>query len=256
MKNRCLALGLATIALVAAPAWAQTRSSSGGLGSSSQGLFGQNTVGSSSNFAAPTASTGGSSNNMQSGGATTAQNPFSQQNAALTASTQAPQITTTQQQGAFVGADTGDTGNLLSRQGAQARGFQNNNFAQLGNLFAQGMQSVNQNNQQGQQRSRTQVRIGLKLGFQPAPIAATSVAAFESRLVKLPGIRFIGPADVTLEGRTAVLRGTVASEDDRDLAEALAKMEPAVQNVRNELVVDSSARAAEELPPASSSNLP
>jgi hypothetical protein len=248
-----IALVFATAALFAAPAWSQTRSSSGG--STSQGLFGQNTVGSSSNFAAPSASTGGTGGGSQ-GGAAAALDPFAEQNIAAGGAARAPQIQLSQQPGQFVGADAGDTGNLLSRQGAQTRGFQNNNLAQLSNLFAQGMQSVNQNNQQGQQRSRTQVRIGLKLGFQPAPISPTSVAAFESRLVKLPGIRFIGPADVTLEGRTAVLRGTVASEEDRDLAEALAKMEPAVQSVRNELVVDSSATAAEELPPASSSNLP
>jgi hypothetical protein len=259
MKTRwTVALIFAGAALAAAgPAWAQTRSSSGGQGSTSQGLFGQNTVGSSSNFAAPTASTGGSGTSGNSSqGATGAQNPFAEQNIGA-AGAAAPQITTTQQRGQFVGADRGDTANALSRQTSQVRSAQSNNFAQLSNLFAQGMQAVNQNNQQGgQQRARTPIRIGLKLGFRPAPASPTSVAAFQSRLADLPGIRFMGPAEVTLEGRTAVLRGTVASEEDRELAEALARMEPDVQTVRNELVVDSSATAAEELPLAPASNSP
>ncbi len=207
-------------------------------GSTSQGLFGQNSVGGST-----ATRTGGSTGGTGSG--TNAQNPFAQQNVAAGAMANAPTITTTQQRGAFVGADTADTANARSQQGAQTRSAQSN-FAQLGNLFAQGLQGVNQNNNQS--RSQTPIRIGLKLGFRPQPISQTAAATFQTRLVKLPGIRFIGPADVTLEGRTAVLRGTVATEEDRQLAEALAMMEPAVLDVRNELVVDLSATAAEPLP--------
>jgi hypothetical protein len=44
---------------------------------------------------------------------------------------------------------------------------------------------------------------------------------------------------VSMEGRTAVLSGTVASEHDRVLAERLALLEPGVSAIRNELVVAS-----------------
>ena len=57
-----------------------------------------------------------------------------------------------------------------------------------------------------------------------------------------------GPASVTMEGRTAVLRGKVATAEDRELAAALTLMEPDVKDVRNELVVDSLATPVEVLP--------
>jgi osmotically-inducible protein OsmY len=232
--------------LVCASAYGQTNSYYGG--SSSQGLFGTNTVG-----GGQATNTGGSlgGSGGGSGGGTTAQNPFSQQNAALGGISR-PQIQTTQQPGDFVGADRADTTNPRSMQSTQTRSAQAT-FAQLGNLFAQGMQSVEQNNNT-QNRNRPNIRIALRLGFRPAPVTQASAVAFQSRLLKLPGIRFSGPAQVTLEGRTAVLKGTVASEEDRELAQALAMMEPDVLDVQNELVVDSSATVEEELPAASPSD--
>jgi hypothetical protein len=215
-------------------------------GSSSQGLFGTNTVGGSQ-----ATNTG---NSLGGGSGATGENPFSQQNVAA-GGVARPQIETTQQRGAFVGADSSDTSNPRSMQGNQARSAQAN-FAQLGNLFAQGMQSVNQNNNT-QNRNRPNIRIALRLGFRPAPVTPTSMVAMQTRLEKLPGIQFIGPSQVTMEGRTAVLKGTVASEEDRELAQALAMMEPDVLDVRNELLVDSSATTdspGEELPPTSPSD--
>lgn len=47
---------------------------------------------------------------------------------------------------------------------------------------------------------------------------------------------------VSLEGRTAVLRGMVANEKERDLAELLLTFEPGVSEVRNELQVASAAQ--------------
>jgi hypothetical protein len=242
---------LVAATLATHPALAQTRSSQGGTGSTSQGLFGTNTVGSSSNYSAPSGSTGGTRSTGGAGG-TNAQDPFAQQN--IASQTRAPTIQTTQQRGAFVGADTSDTTNARSLQGANARGsqFGNNGLAQLQNLFQQGMQNVNRGNQQGAQ---VQIPVALKLGFSPLPVSPVRVQAFQTRITRLPSIRFVGPASVTLEGRTAVLRGTVASEEDRDLVEALALMEPDVKDVRNELTVDSSA-TTEELPRVPATNLP
>lgn len=220
-------------------------------GSSSQGLFGTNTVGGSQ-----ATNTGNSLGGSSGGGGGSAQDPFSQQNVAA-GGVARPQVQTQQTQGAFVGADRADTTNPRSQQSAQTRSAQAN-FAQLGNLFAQGMQSVNQNNNT-QGRNQPNIRIALRLGFRPAPVSPTSMVAMQTRLEKLPGIRFIGQSQVAMEGRTAVLKGTVASEEDRELAEALAMMEPDVLDVRNELVVDSTATTdstarSEELPPASPSD--
>ncbi len=243
-----LVAGLAGSLLAGSPALAQ--SSNRPTGTTTQGLFGSNTVGGNASTRAPGSSSQGSGGGTGGTGGT-AGTESARQNIALESRTLAPAVETQQVRGAFVGADGGDTGNFRSLQSGQARSGATN-FAQLGNLFAQGMQSINQNNNQG--RTQTPVRISLKLGFAPVPVSATQLTAFETRLTKLPGIQFVGPAQVTMEGRTAVLRGTVASEDARQLAEALAMMEPAVQNVRNELVVDLSATSAEPLPLGPASN--
>ena len=242
-----VASSLAACALLAvSPAQAQQMSRGNtSTGRTTQGLFGTNTVGgNASTLGAPSARSG-------AGGA--ANTESAQQNVALARPTVAAQVVTQQERGAFVGADTADTGNIRSLQTGPVR-TQGANFAQLGNLFAQGMQQINQANNQGS-RNQTPVRVSLRLGFTPPPVSQARITAFETRLAQLPAIRFVGPAQVTMEGRTAVLRGTVASEDDRQLAEDLAMMEPAVQNVRNELVVDSSATSAEPLllAPATSS---
>jgi hypothetical protein len=255
-----LVMALAALAVVGSQtAWAQSRSSRSTTGSSSQGLFGTQTVGSSSNFATPTGSTGGTQNSGSSSGGNSgnsfgggsgggaAQDPFAQQNVASQA--RGPQIQTTQQRGVFVGADSADTTNARSLQGTNTRGQfgANNGLAQLQNLFQQGLQNINQGNQQGAQ---VQIPVSLKLGFTPQPVNSTRVQAFATRLTRLPSIRFVGPASVTMEGRTAVLRGKVLTEEDRELAQALALMEPDVTDVRNELTVDTSATTAEELPAA------
>ena len=153
----------------------------------------------------------------------------------------------------FVGADSSDAVNLRSAQQAGGAATRRTSTAQgLQNIFQQFSQG-NFNTQQRAQQSRAQpnIRISLNMGFEPAPASPAQMEAFSQRLLRLPGIRFVGPVESELVGRTAVLRGTVASQADRELAEALALMEPDVRDVRNELVVDPSAATAEELPPAS-----
>jgi hypothetical protein len=57
------------------------------------------------------------------------------------------------------------------------------------------------------------------------------------RLRKALGDRLSSPLDVTIDGQTAVLRGTVATDHDRRLAELVARFEPGVLQVKNELEV-------------------
>jgi osmotically-inducible protein OsmY len=59
-----------------------------------------------------------------------------------------------------------------------------------------------------------------------------------ARLIeKTARVRKLTPIQVTEQGDTLVLRGRVATRADRDLAENLARLEPGVWNLRNELVV-------------------
>jgi hypothetical protein len=63
-------------------------------------------------------------------------------------------------------------------------------------------------------------------------------------------LRRMGPIAVSLEGRTATLRGTVASERDRLLAQQLILFEPGISQVANELRVRSPAAGQSEGPAA------
>src|SRR4051794_3982456 len=150
----------------------------------------------------------------------------------------------------FVGNTAATVTNPLGRQNAaNAAGMRGANFGSLTNLMRQSQQNQF-NQQQAQKASRTanqplgQFRVPLRLGFQPPAIAPQRLNAFSTRLTKIPGLAKVGPVEATLEGRTAVLRGSVATEADRQLAEGLARLEPEVLTVRNELVVGSAGPAA------------
>lgn len=128
------------------------------------------------------------------------------------------------------------------------------NRNQFANLFSQLGRQMNQGNfnESGQRAGRPPIRIPLRLGFVPKPISAPQFTArFENRITKLPGITTIGPIQVTMEGSVAVLRGVVASEQDRQLAAGVALLEPEVESVRNELTVSGVETAPIEISPSS-----
>lgn len=128
--------------------------------------------------------------------------------------------------------------------GGQATG-NNNQFA---NLFSQIGRQMNQggnfNQQGGRNSARPTIRIPLKLGFAPQPVSVPQFTSrFESRLANLSAINTISPIHVAMEGSTAVLTGVVATEQDRQLAEGVASLEPEVETVRNEITVQAAAGA-------------
>lgn len=154
-------------------------------------------------------------------------------------------------QGAFVGADSGDTRNPLS-QGGLNRGGMNNLFGNQG-LFSQfNRQNQFRQNQNNNNTNQKQLRYRLTMGTASAPVAAIPTgrtsAKFQRRLAHLPAVELAGPIEATLDGQTLVLRGAVASEGDRQMIEDLALLEPEVGQVRNELVVREAGRPAEALP--------
>ncbi|HUT95440.1 MAG TPA: BON domain-containing protein [Thermoguttaceae bacterium] len=58
-----------------------------------------------------------------------------------------------------------------------------------------------------------------------------------TRLEKSSWLRPQSPMEVAIEGGTAILRGVVATEHDRVLAERVAKLEPGVRQVENLLTL-------------------
>ena len=78
----------------------------------------------------------------------------------------------------------------------------------------------------------------LKVGFDvPLPAEQQVQAQLTNLLRSCPHLHQTSPIEVLLEGRTATLRGTVASERDRILAQQLILFEPGISQVKNELTV-------------------
>jgi hypothetical protein len=76
------------------------------------------------------------------------------------------------------------------------------------------------------------------IGGPPSGVAVPS-ASLTARLENAKQIQKRSPISVTLQGDTAVIRGRVATEHDRDLAAGMLQLEPGVGQVKNELVVES-----------------
>jgi len=135
------------------------------------------------------------------------------------------------QPGQFVGADRADSNNIMS---------QLSSMAQQGQLGPQrNNQTTNPNRTQGgrgQQRPMPRVVLDIDFDY---PTAAPTVAAvaIQNRFTASPRPGLRGRVIVNLEGRTAVLRGSVATAHDRVLAEQVALLEGGVDQVRNELTV-------------------
>jgi hypothetical protein len=68
-----------------------------------------------------------------------------------------------------------------------------------------------------------------------------------------PELRSNSRIDVSVAGRVATLRGEVASERDRSLAEKLVLFEPGIDSVKNELKVRPPSRSPAEYLPQNAS---
>jgi hypothetical protein len=74
--------------------------------------------------------------------------------------------------------------------------------------------------------------------------------AIAEHLLRLPALHFLTPVRVDFDGRTAILRATVASQHDRDLAERVVRLEATVDDVVNLLVVAGPGMKKVPAPPA------
>lgn len=144
--------------------------------------------------------------------------------------------------GAFVGADSGDASNFFSQ--LQGSGFIDSGLDQFARNRAQQFQG-NQN----QRTARTPLRPRLSLGFSYNGRSQTRVTgSIQTRLAKLRQLDTLEPVTVAMDSQTAVLRGRVANEHDRELVARIVLLEPGVRQVRNELAVGPP--RPEPLPPA------
>ncbi|MBX3414090.1 MAG: BON domain-containing protein [Pirellulales bacterium] len=101
-----------------------------------------------------------------------------------------------------------------------------------------------------------------QIGFDyPLPPSEEVEASLARQLLRVPGMERLGPVEVSVVGQTAILRGAVASEHQRDVAEQLVLLEPGIREVQNELTVgppveSPSVRELPEAPAASSLGTP
>lgn len=156
-----------------------------------------------------------------------------------------------EQGGAFVGATTGSgltgqsgLGGLGGLGGQQGFGLQG--YGQQG--FGQGYgQQVNRGGSSNTGRNARTVRSTLRLGFAPTAANPTVVSSrITGILSRSPRIESITPIQVSVVAGTAILRGTVATEHARDLAQQVVLLEPGISQVQNELAV----QGQTPLPPA------
>jgi hypothetical protein len=99
---------------------------------------------------------------------------------------------------------------------------------------------------QGGNANTTSIRTQLTASFESRPSDAEKFStSLPQRLTRLPGLHWSSPGQIEIQGRTVILRGSVATEHDRDLAERVARLEAGVEQVQNQLVVaPSSAKPA------------
>ena len=122
-------------------------------------------------------------------------------------------------------------------------------MGRMGGQFGFGSQ-FGMGNQQNNQRGRVQLRVPMRMGFTVSTTQMTARSKqLATRVPKIPGLRNVQGLTVEMDGETAILRGTVESEEQRDLVERLAKLEPGISAVQNELLVVAPAEAV--LPPSS-----
>ncbi|MGE0758922.1 MAG: BON domain-containing protein [Pirellulaceae bacterium] len=94
---------------------------------------------------------------------------------------------------------------------------------------------------------RVPIRLNAVQATALIPTTATTTR-FNQRIQTLPGIGGTTTVSLSTEGRTAVLRGRVATPQQRDLLGRLAMLEPGVASVRNELVVAPGQSGPESIP--------
>jgi len=173
------------------------------------------------------------------------------------------------QPGQFVGADTSESGSFVGQVGATGGtgigqtglgGRNNRNLqGQLGGLGlggglnvggygGQNFQNQNFQNQNygqgygGVGNTRTLPRAVMRVAFEvPTPSPTVLNTRITTRMTRIPKAHLNGNVAVQMEGTTAVLTGAVSNASDSDLAARLVMLEPGVEEVRNELVVDPSA---------------
>jgi len=146
------------------------------------------------------------------------------------------------QSGDFVGASVEDARAAMTATGALrggaggpsgGSGFGQDRFGGRGSQF--------RGSGAGARRSRGEIRAKIRLGFSVPRLSPTQLAVKSSNLAtqleKSSWLKTQSPVEVSIESGTAILRGVVATDHDRRLAERMARLQPGIRQVENQLTV-------------------
>lgn len=124
-----------------------------------------------------------------------------------------------------------ETGGAAASTGGGFGGFGGGGFGGLGSLF-------NAFSNGGGQATQPAIRTHLRSAIEIAPRSPLMVQqAATERFTQLAGKPSLRGIRVKMEGRTAVLTGTVASERERRMSQLLVQLEPGVRKVENRIVI-------------------
>jgi len=201
---------------------------SGSQGGSNAGLFGQRTLGSTLSAGnrtfgrnpAPIIGTDSAAGRGNVGGLD-ASDRFLRQN---------------RQPGQFVGADPAAVQGFI---GAVQAGQGGGPTGRAGAISADRDRSENVNQPGRAARRSYSIRASLSVGFPVnEPRASVVCRDLSNRLARCPRLTVVKPLSVVVSNGVVTLGGTVATGEDRVMAEQLVRLEPGVWDVVNEIVVD------------------
>ena len=135
---------------------------------------------------------------------------------------------TSTQAGASAASQSTNTGNVFGGGGGGGFG----GFGGLGALFGGG----GFGNTSGS--NRPVIRTRLRSAIQVAPVAPRRVQVVANKRISSTPVRSgLQNTSVSMNGRTAVISGTVSSDRDKRMAQLLMRLEPGVSSVQNNVVV-------------------
>ncbi len=222
--NSAMALAATALLVVTTPAWGQRIERD----SSSSGLFGERTLGRGANARDRTfGGSGGGLVGVGEVGTVDSSDRFRREN---------------RQPGAFVGTSAADVQNFLGAVQAGENARRGSGMAGL--RAGQGARRGDPNRNQGARgsgrrgRRAADLRISLHAAFDyPKTPAAQMSLAMTRRLGKSLAVLSGSDLDVEIRDGTATLRGVVATDHDRRVAERMVRLEPGVWRVKNDLTV-------------------
>lgn len=134
----------------------------------------------------------------------------------------------------FVGTDSQERRTFVGQETAEIRGSIRSAVSDL-----RAQREVNVNQPARQARGKKMYNPRLAVRFEYRTVSGPELSERIARQLELTeSLRLPQPLQVSVEGGTATLRGVVASEHDREIAELLVRFEPGISSIRNELKVE------------------